>query len=318
MSVLNTYANNKGAFISFEHVLGGEEVKFKAAIQSFKDSYKSEWNNQAVFGRMDPIATYKRTGRIISCELEIMAGSYLESVMNHLGCSTLARMQYGLLQKKTDTNPAIIAGSPLIRIKMMNWIQNAITGGGLLGYMAGFEFNPDVSVGVYEGDAGDIYAKKISLSFGFTILHEQSLGYDDDSEPDWPWDGLEGVGTFPYKVTVEDEIKAFKAARAASDERSLGATTPQTIPAPSTAGQRFGKMRKEAATALAQSADFRSLNPLDKQLVVEASMNRSDIKSWEISGIIPGSLTAAANPPAETAQKAAAKHKILNPRDLKE
>ncbi len=43
-----------------------DPVVFKAFLTSFSDKYASNWNEQSVYARMDPIYTYQNTTRIIS------------------------------------------------------------------------------------------------------------------------------------------------------------------------------------------------------------------------------------------------------------
>jgi len=52
--------------IVITHVPTKKQVEFSAFLKSFNDTYKSEWNQQPVMGRMDPVATFKRTSRVIS------------------------------------------------------------------------------------------------------------------------------------------------------------------------------------------------------------------------------------------------------------
>ena len=61
----DVFANKGKVYIEFFHVPSGETVKFKGFITDFKDNYNLDFNREQVYGRMDPIVTYKNTSREI-------------------------------------------------------------------------------------------------------------------------------------------------------------------------------------------------------------------------------------------------------------
>jgi len=62
---------NRGLIIGFEHVPSKAEVKFKAFITAFNDTYNPDWSSETVYGRVDPIYLYKNTTRQISLTLKL-------------------------------------------------------------------------------------------------------------------------------------------------------------------------------------------------------------------------------------------------------
>lgn len=69
-------------YIHIWHVPTGERVSFEPYIENFSDNYKSEWESQPVLGRMDNIATFKRTGRVINLDF-IVPSSNREQACRH-------------------------------------------------------------------------------------------------------------------------------------------------------------------------------------------------------------------------------------------
>ncbi len=145
----DAYANN-GFIISFYHMITGKELKFKAFITSFNETYTPDYASEQVFGRADPIHTYRGTTRSIALGFVIPAESISEAYENLAKTQTLAQMQYPAY---TDVQNALtIAQAPLVRLKVMNLLRAAnkgpnqqLTGGNdviiALGMSNGLELN---------------------------------------------------------------------------------------------------------------------------------------------------------------------------------
>ena len=80
---------------------------------------------------------------------------------------------------------------PLFRVKFGNLLQNVATGEGLLGYVNGFTFDPELEEGFYTYDGQgsplktggiDYIPKTVRLNFELTVLHEHPLGFRKDSK----------------------------------------------------------------------------------------------------------------------------------------
>ena len=71
MADYTTALENAGQKLEFHQLVSNTRVDFKAFVTQFEDQYTSEWNEETVFGRMDPIATFKRTGRKINLGWDI-------------------------------------------------------------------------------------------------------------------------------------------------------------------------------------------------------------------------------------------------------
>ena len=170
----------RGQVIEFFSVLTGDTVKFKAFLTDFEDSFASEWNSEDVYGRMDPIQTFKGTTRTISISWDCVADSAEEAETNMEKCSQLFKMLYPSYEGTT------MKGSPLIKLKFVNLVQDAVAGapgvsakeGGLTGTIDGFAYSPDLDQGFFESDSGAyVYPQTIALTCTFTVMHTHDLGY---------------------------------------------------------------------------------------------------------------------------------------------
>src|SRR3990167_1345745 len=180
-------ANKRKQFIEFFHVPTGLSVKFKAFITQFSDQYSSKWNDEELFGRMDPVSTFKGTGRIITLGWEVVAGSEEEAIENLQACSLLISMLYPDYNSKELGG--IISTSPLFRLRFMNLIQNVISPGssaktgGLLGKLSGLTYEPNLEEGFFDPininsyDGEKVYPKALKLQCEYTVLHEHPLGW---------------------------------------------------------------------------------------------------------------------------------------------
>ena len=230
MDSSDAYANNKHLFIEFNYIPGGSPLltlekktnpftaRFKAFLTSFSDAYSSNWNEQAVYGRMDPISTFERTARQISFEFEVVAASFQEAVDNYHESQKLLRFLYPVYEE-SSTSAATISSAPLLKLKFGNLIHDVSLGAsaaesrgsaldkGLVGYLDGLSYAPDMEVGFFDNNAVEHIMPKINrFSCMFTVLHTHGLG--------WSRGGIDGIqerqigfpyGNFSYSQEVEKE-----------------------------------------------------------------------------------------------------------------
>lgn len=170
------------------HVPTGDVVFFPAYLEMFSDAYTSHWNAEDVYGRMDPIATFINTRRAISLAWNVPAESYDNAKENMLKLNKLMSFLYPLYDEESDGATAINQ-APLMRIQFGNLIRNSKTGGGLLGYMNGFTFDPALEFGMFHNEPRgatqasikgvdyEYYPKTFRLNTEFNVLHEHALGF---------------------------------------------------------------------------------------------------------------------------------------------
>jgi hypothetical protein len=160
-----------------------ENIWFPAFLTNFSDSFKSNWNKVEVYGKMDPIVTFKNTSRSISLGFDIPNESADEAKKYLSYIDTLIRGLYPVYNGGT-LGTAIISSPPMFRVRFGNLIKNTTrTDDGTLGslktgllcYMDGFEFKPKIENGFFI-NGYDIYPKLISVSLTLHIIHEHALG----------------------------------------------------------------------------------------------------------------------------------------------
>jgi len=116
-------ANMQRMYVSFQHVPSGKSIFFKAFITAFNEMYTSNWTSEEVYGRNDPIHLFKNTTRKITLALKVPAASEGEAYENLGRIQTLTQFLY---PNYTNSSMATtMAQSPLIRIKVMNLMQNS-------------------------------------------------------------------------------------------------------------------------------------------------------------------------------------------------
>lgn len=174
-----------GQYISFTHIPTGTEIRFKAFLKSFNDSFRQQWTPTAGYGRMDDVQTYKGTQRSIQIAFDVPAASIKEAKSNLQKISTFAQMMYPVFDGTMGAQT--IKSAPFMKVKFMNWAQSE--SGGLLGTLSGFSFAPNMGAGVFQTAANKtskggkekistIYPKMFSISTSLKVMHEIPLGWE--------------------------------------------------------------------------------------------------------------------------------------------
>jgi len=182
--------------LAITHIPTGRTVSFPAYLENFSDMYTSEWNAEDVYGRMDPIATFISTRRSLSLSWNVPAASYEEAQLNLGKMNNLLSFLYPLYEAESVGGATAINQAPLVRISFGNLVRNPVTGKGLLGYLNGFTFDPDLEAGMFYGDptktrqgvdmnfdsdalypSVEYLPKTFRVNTEFNVLHEHSLGF---------------------------------------------------------------------------------------------------------------------------------------------
>jgi len=197
----NELANKGKQIIEFYHVPTGHSVNFKAFLTNFEDTFASEWNSENVFGRMDPLMTFQRTGRTISIGFDVVAGSADEAKENLTRASLLMSMLYPSYEG-LDGGASTIKNSPYFKLQFLNLAMdvtnNSFSGAeedGLLGTVSGFSMAPNLDVGFFQAPEDlNLFPKVFNLSCTFTVIHQHPLGWNQ-KEP--------AFNNFPYGNIID-------------------------------------------------------------------------------------------------------------------
>ncbi len=209
----NSYFNGSGKTgirLEFFHVPSSKTVSFKAFLTSMSDSFQSNYNQEAVYGRMDPFQIFQGTQRNISLTWQIPSYSNAEAMENLRRCSLLASFLYPsydiLTGKKERLRSGAIKGAPIIKIKYANLITSTHTSSGatarrsgLAGAMSGLNVNPIISEGYVVNTGPKLYPKLIELSCDFAVIHQHPLCWRNRRP-------RRGMRKFPYGMNVSSPI----------------------------------------------------------------------------------------------------------------
>ena len=217
----NTLAN-RGMIIQFTHVPTGNVVAFKAFITAFNEHFNSDWASEGVYGRADPIMLFKSTTRKITIAFKVPAATSGEAYENLGKTQVLTQFLYPTY---ADTGLAqTITQSPLVRIQVMNLLQNVKgrTSGdisdaamytaykfgdnGLLGAINNVTVNHNLETdGMVEKGSNEvleaILPKLIDIALEFSPIHEHPLGWNKLNKFGQSVKGDEGE-LFPYGVDL--------------------------------------------------------------------------------------------------------------------
>jgi len=170
---ITAYTNNFKIQIVPTHLPSSETLNFGAFLITFNDSYKTNFKNQQVYGRMDSIVNYQNTTRTLSISFGIPAASLQESIDNLQKVSNLIKFQYPVYSSVEVVSG--ISTPPICKMKFQNLINEY--GDYLYGYFAGVDFTPTNEVGYFIDDKNNLYPKEIKISLNFTVLHTKAVGW---------------------------------------------------------------------------------------------------------------------------------------------
>ena len=88
------YAVDTGAVLIFQSMINEKVVAFKAFLTSFSQNFQSSWNQEKVYGRIDPVATFDNTTRTINVAWDIPAYDVEDAKNNLHKCAVLVQMLY--------------------------------------------------------------------------------------------------------------------------------------------------------------------------------------------------------------------------------
>jgi hypothetical protein len=110
-------------------------------------------------------------------------------------------------------NASTISGGPLLKLKFSNFASTP-TGEGLVGYLDGFTFDPDMESGYVSTIKDGMITTVINASVNFTVLHTHKLG----------WTGAKRrVRNFPYGISSPVDDNQDRQAQEAQDLAALNA-----------------------------------------------------------------------------------------------
>ena len=204
--------------IGIKHLPSGKVVSFQGWVTEFSDQYSSNWSEQSVYGRMDPLATFENTKRTISLGFDIVSDNAAMAAQNLANINYLIEFLYPMYENNGPDSTTgqrglqtTIKAAPLLGLRWTNLISNSSSPGYLYGYInGGLSYAPEIGEGGFiskdqgggtqdlnlehplsRGDLPEIHVtklgatsfipKKVSLSFSFSVLHTHLTGWKEGS-----------------------------------------------------------------------------------------------------------------------------------------
>tara|TARA_R110002153_G_scaffold39335_3_gene113379 strand:+ start:2805 stop:3395 length:591 start_codon:yes stop_codon:yes gene_type:complete len=195
MSFTTEYVKEKAAKIVIKSAQGDLSVEFPAFLTSFTNSFSSNWNEEQVYGRQDPIGTFQSTTRTINIGFDIVSFDIETAKENMEKINTLTRMLYPSYSK--SGNALVLSKAPLVTLRFGNLIQE--NDGALLGWIKSWSANPILDMGMFtpsaKGDTtatGTFLPKVYNATLDFAPQHRQDLAFNKGATgkpTKFPYDG---------------------------------------------------------------------------------------------------------------------------------
>jgi len=187
--------------IHIEHLPTKNKVAFEGFVTSFSDNYTSQWNEQMVYGRMDPLSTFQSTRRTIEIGFDIPSDSKSHALENMYEVRRFIQFLYPTYNDSGLSQQNVLKAGPLLAIRWINLISSPNNDQEkLIGYInGGVSYSPTMDDGGFlagrlspetygmaedsrSKDVANYYPKMLSLSFSFTVLHTHLVGWAPDAE----------------------------------------------------------------------------------------------------------------------------------------
>jgi hypothetical protein len=205
---LSTHGNFN---IIITHVPTSTTVEFPGFVTAYSDTISPEFGQTMIYGRMDPIKTYKGTTRKITVSFDVVAESLDIGKFNMQNFALLSRMMYPKFSKIDNAETMSLKAPPLLQVRYANLIKDAQSDSGLLCAASSIEFKPSFEHGFFapSDESGTLYAKKYDLNLSLEILHTHQVGWDDGDDwlggDNWPHNVEQGSTTPQPPATTSDD-----------------------------------------------------------------------------------------------------------------
>ena len=93
-SIADTLSRKKQWMVEFMHLPTSVRVWFHGFITQLGDNFTSNWTDEEVFGRMDPISIFKNTKREINLGFKVIANNEQEAKENVSSINRLVQFLY--------------------------------------------------------------------------------------------------------------------------------------------------------------------------------------------------------------------------------
>jgi len=214
------------------HIKNPPVIQFLAYLDRINDNFGAGYTAKQPYGRTDPYYIWKNNKRSIRLSVSLPASSLAAGLDNLNNLSWFLAAQYPTYKDRNTSTS--VAASPLFRIRYGNIISSMSGGGqGVLAVInGGVRVTHDMKEGVLAAvpfgmaagggnTAGSLIKaagfdnivregekilipKLIKLGFGFEVLHDHSMGWDQQTGN---WRGSWAAPGFPYKFGLQRDTQ---------------------------------------------------------------------------------------------------------------
>lgn len=146
--------------IYITHLPTKATTTFSGYVTEFSDAFSSNWNEESVYGRMDPLATFQNTQREISLSFDIPSGDFEQAKHNLLQIDKLIQSLYPVYEGPERSQQNRLKAAPLIGMRFSNLMASSDNGLQLTGYLRGVTYAPDMSYGGFASPATSLSVTK--------------------------------------------------------------------------------------------------------------------------------------------------------------
>ena len=184
-SELSSPVADAGAVLQFYSYILDTTLEFEAFLNSYDDTFNSNWSSENVYGRQDPIYTFQNTQRTIGVSFTIPNVVHPKEDPSRVSIAmdSLNRFFQFLYPRYEQTGNALtISQAPLVRVKFANMIANSVQSSlgtakqnGLLTTINSISMNPKIEHGFSRFDVDGntlVYPNFIDLALGLSVVHE--------------------------------------------------------------------------------------------------------------------------------------------------
>jgi hypothetical protein len=184
-------------------LIEGEESKIEiiGVITNFSQTWNSSYNEEVVYGRIDPIPTFSNTTRTISFGLDLITPSvdniqYAESQIARAQSMTVGRLAqmcypgYEAQGGTTEFNMSTLKSAPLVKIRYANLISGDEQESFLTAYMKSMSVSFATDKLTVVNSNKQVDYRRMSLAMEFGIVHDFDVGHSADGSqlnPSYPF-----------------------------------------------------------------------------------------------------------------------------------
>lgn len=189
---LQHFNKNYDTIYIYSYILN-KVMQFPAFLTEISDTRNSMWSTNEIYGRINPIYTYKNTVRKISIAFDVPCSSVDDSIkFNSLLRIDMKNSMYSNYKSREEEPSRFsIATPPFHRIRYCNLIKSNrsytqtdssgnLIQDGIFGWLDGYNFSPKIEDGFFI-NRKNYFAKMFSVNLTLNVIHEHLLGTKESS-----------------------------------------------------------------------------------------------------------------------------------------